>query len=70
MMKYHETKPISMDDFLHTICEFSYRGDIRLKYKMENPNKVRNLVEGSRAQLTQLYLPILLEFQEQGHLSI
>ena len=68
MMKYHETDSISMDDFLHTICEFSYKGDIRLKYKMENPNKVRNLVEGSRTQLSQLYLPILLEFQEAGYL--
>ena len=37
------------------------KGDIRMKYKMENPDKVRNLVEGSYSELTDLYFPLLLD---------
>ena len=41
------------------------KGDIRMKYKMENPNKIGNLVEGSFKELTDLYLPLLLELQAE-----
>ena len=32
---------------------------------MENPDKVRNLVEGSYSELTDLYFPLLLEMQTE-----
>lgn len=41
------------------------KGDIRMHYKMENPDKVRNLVQGSFHELTELYLPLLLEMQAE-----
>lgn len=62
-MHYHEVGPISLKDLFTTIVAFSMKGDIRMKYKMENPNKVNNLVEGSFEKLTELYLPLLLEQQ-------
>jgi len=31
---------------LEKICQFSYKGDIRMKWRMENPQKVQNLVDG------------------------
>jgi hypothetical protein len=43
------------------ICAFSYKGDIRMRLKMENPLKVSNLVEGNLPELSALYLPMLLE---------
>ena len=46
------------------------KGDIRMKYKMENPNKINNLVEGSFKELTDLYLPLLLEMQEEEHPAV
>lgn len=48
MMHYEKTEPISLEEFFETICAFSYKGDIRMKFKMENPHKVKNLVEGSK----------------------
>ena len=47
------------------------KGDIRMRYKMENPNKIANLVEGSFKELTDLYLPLLLEMQaEEKHPAV
>jgi len=40
-----------------TICELSYKGDIRMRFKMENPQKVKNIVTGSFAGLSELYGP-------------
>ena len=55
----------SLDPFepSHACSEkgFSMKGDIRMKYKMENPNKIANLVQGNYKELTNLYLPRLLE---------
>ena len=59
-MHYHEQE-VSLHDLFTTIVGFSMKGDIRMKYKMENPNKIGNLVEGSFKELTDLYLPLLLE---------
>ena len=36
-----------------------------MRYGMENPDKVKNLVAGSFSELTELYLPLLLEMQAE-----
>ena len=59
-MHYHELE-VSLKDLFTTLVAFSMKGDIRMTFKMENPNKVANLVEGSFKELTDLYLPLLLE---------
>jgi len=46
---------IDMLDLAITICYLSYKGDIRMKFKMENPNKVKNIVIGSFDGLNILY---------------
>ena len=56
---------VSLEELFHTIVGLSFHGDIRMKYKMENPNKIRNLVEGSMDALTDLYFPKLLEMQAE-----
>ena len=69
-MHYHELN-VSLKQLFTTLVAFSMRGDIRMKYKMENPNKVANLVEGSFLELTDLYLPLLLELQaERPHPAV
>ena len=37
-----------------------------MKMKMENPDKIANLVKGQQTQLNEIYLPLLLEIQENG----
>jgi len=34
-------------DLYTDLCSFSYKGDIRMMFKLENPNKVKNVVLGS-----------------------
>ena len=69
-MHYHELE-VSLKDLFTTLVAFSMKGDIRMQYKMENPNKVQNLVEGSFTELTNLYLPLLLEMQaEEKHAAV
>jgi|DEB0MinimDraft_12_1074336.scaffolds.fasta_scaffold302327_1 hypothetical protein len=41
-----------------------------MRWKMENPNKVKNIVIGSYEGLTDLYLPQLLELQNKGILKL
>ena len=55
-MNFHRPQ-VDMIDLATTICQFSYRGDIRMKFKMENPDKVRNIVIGSFEGLKGLYGP-------------
>lgn len=57
---------VPMETLLLTICGLSYRGDLRMRMKMENANKVKNIVEGNKEQLSALYLPKALELQEEG----
>ena len=58
---------VSLEDLFHTIVGLSYKGDIRMQYKMENPDKIINLVKGSMDGLTDLYLPKLLEMQAESN---
>src|SRR5574344_1901159 len=42
-------------DLYHTICSLSYIGDIRMKLKFENPNKISNIVNGSFEEFKSIY---------------
>jgi len=53
-------------DLYTTLCSFSYKGDIRMRLKMENPNKVKNIVLGSYEGLNSLYLKRLQALENQG----
>jgi hypothetical protein len=53
-------------DLYTTLCSLSYKGDIRMKFKMENPNKVSNIVKGSLDGLNELYIPRLKMLEEIG----
>ncbi len=37
LMLYDKTDPIPLEEFFEILCAFSYKGDIRMKFKMENP---------------------------------
>ena len=71
-MNFHKPQ-VDMIDLATTICEFSYRGDIRMKFKMENPDKVRNIVVGSFEGLKGLYGPgseRLRRLQDDGIVTV
>ena len=53
-MNFHKPH-VDLVDLATTICEMSYRGDVRMRFKMENPQKVRNIVVGSFDGLKGLY---------------
>ena len=46
---------VRIDDLLEMICRLSYMGDVRTLFA-ENPNKVRNIVNGSKELLMDMYL--------------
>jgi hypothetical protein len=58
---HYQKDRATIEELLQTIVGFSYKGDIRMRVKMENPQKVANLVKGNQQQLTEIYLPLLLE---------
>jgi hypothetical protein len=72
LMNFHRPQ-VDMIDLATTICQFSYRGDIRMKFKMENPDKVRNIVIGSFEGLKGLYGPgsdRMRRLQDEGVVSV
>ena len=46
LLHYHEQRLVPLEQLFGTLCNFSYKGDIRMRYKMENPDKVKNIVKG------------------------
>lgn len=60
---------MSLEELIKTIVGFSYKGDLRMRMKMENPAKIDNLVQGNQPQLNEIYLPLLLEIQENALLK-
>ena len=44
-MNYHKQE-VTLEELFMTLCAFSYNGDVRMRVKMENPDKVRNVVQG------------------------
>lgn len=67
---HYQGLSVTLRELFTTLVGFSMKGDIRMKYKMENPNKINNLVEGSFKELTDLYLPLLLEMQEEENPAV
>ena len=65
-MNYHQVKNVHLMDLYTTLCEFSYKGDIRMRFKMENPNKVKNVVLGSFDAMNSLYMPRLKQLEKKG----
>ena len=43
MLNYHN-QMVTLEQLLTTIVGLSYKGDVRMNFKMENPDKVKNLV--------------------------
>lgn len=54
-----------MDIFL-SITGLSYKGDIRMKFKAENPNKVLNIVEPNFEHFLDYYQPHIDKFEQDG----
>lgn len=54
IMNFHKIE-VTEEDVATSICALSYKGDIRMRMKMENPDKVKNIVAGSREGLRKLY---------------
>lgn len=54
-----------MDLFL-SITSLSYKGDIRMKFKAENPNKVKNIVEPNFEHFLDYYEPHINQFEKDG----
>ena len=61
LMHFDKVKEVSLLEVFTTLCNFSYNGDIRMRWKMENPEKVKNLVKGSYDGLLELYMPLVLQ---------
>ena len=59
-----------MLDIFTTLCNFSYNGDIRMRYKMENPDKVLNIVKGQYEGLVDIYTEHLKSLEAAGILQI
>jgi hypothetical protein len=60
---------VSLHDLLVTICGLSYKGDIRMRFKMENKDKIANIVEGNKNLLSELYLPILIDMEAEDRVK-
>ena len=56
-----------MDMFLN-ITKLSYMGDIRMRFKAENPNKIRNIVEPNFDHFLEYYQDWIDEFERDGSL--
>ena len=70
LLSYGRAGEIKFDDLMLDLCEFSYKGDIRMIFKMENPDKVKNIVSAQIDFLWDIYSPILKKFEEAGWLKI
>ena len=61
LLHFDKVGSVPLLDILTTLCNFSYKGDIRMRWKMENPDKVRNIVIGQFDSLLELYRPLLAD---------
>lgn len=66
LLNFHKLDSVDLRDIFLTLCNFSYKGDIRMRWKMENPDKVKNIVEGSLDGLKDLYKPYFADMESKG----
>jgi len=52
----------NLNDLYFKVCSLSYFGDIRMYFKMENPNKVKNITSGSFEELHEIYSEVNKDF--------
>jgi len=52
----------NLNDLYFQLCSLSYFGDIRMYFKMENPNKVKNISNGSFKELHEIYSEVNKDF--------
>lgn len=50
-----EPNELTEEKLYEKICGLSYDGDIRMRFKMENPNKVKDIAKGSYEELKEIY---------------
>lgn len=65
LFEFQKFQGVEVRSLLENLCEFSYKGDMRMRWKMENPHKVRNIVDGQYDRLLELYSPVLREFADR-----
>ena len=53
-----DTNNLTIEGLHQKICSLSYDGDIRMRFKMENPNKVIDIAKGSKEELTEIYTSV------------
>lgn len=58
-------------DLYKTICSLSYKGDIRMRLRFENPNKINNIVNGSFDEFKSIYSSLNDDYYKiNGNLKI
>ena len=53
LLNHNET--ITEQELYETICSLSYIGDIRMTMHCENPDKIKNIVNGSKIEFREIY---------------
>ena len=51
----NHNKTITEQELYETICSLSYIGDIRMTMHCENPDKIKNIVKGSKIEFREIY---------------
>lgn len=51
----NHNKTITEQELYETICSLSYIGDIRMSMHCENPDKIKNIVNGSKKEFREIY---------------
>ena len=51
----NNNKTITEQELYETICSLSYIGDIRMTMHCENPDKIKNIVNGSKIEFREIY---------------
>lgn len=51
-------------ELFRDMISFSYTGDVRMRFKMENPKKIDNILDGSYDDLSALYAQYLEKLQQ------
>ena len=51
----NHNKTLTEQELYETICSLSYIGDIRMTMHCENPDKIKNIVNGSKIEFREIY---------------